>query len=231
MLVIEPFPGVVVAATSRSSGDFAIHSPGVVDRRCAVAGVRPVAWLTQVHGAAVADFSLPAATADHCGVCADAAVTSQAGTALCVITADCVPIALWSDDGAIGIVHAGWRGLLSGVIERSVAAVRKRSGSEARVHALVGPSIHSECYEFGPLDLDLVAGAYGDIVRATTRAGSPALDMPAAVVAALSVAGAAPWIGPGTSGFDTCTACDDHWYSWRARRDAGRQALFIWRTS
>ena len=190
-----------------------------------------MAWLTQVHGAEVAEFSSSAATADHGGVCADAAVTAQTDIALCVVTADCVPIALWSDDGSIGIVHAGWRGLLAGVIERSVDAVRKRSGSDAHVHALVGPSIHSECYEFGPRELDLVAGTYGDIVRATTRAGAPALDMPAATVAALSDAGVAPWIGPGTAAFDTCTACDARWYSWRARRDVGRQALFVWRSA
>ena len=190
-----------------------------------------MAWLTQVHGAEVADVSSPAATVDHSGACADAAVTAQVDVALCVITADCVPIALWSDDGPIGIVHAGWRGLLAGVIERSVEAVRKRSGSDAPVHALVGPSIHAECYEFGPCDLDLVAATYGDIVRATTRTGAPALDMASAVASALSGAGAAPWIGPGTTAFDTCTACDDRWYSWRGRRDAGRQALFIWRTA
>lgn len=212
----------MVAVTSRWSGSFAIDAAGVEERRSVVAGGLPVAWLRQVHGDAVAAIGPGDAIA---GLQRDGATTDRAGLALSIITADCAPIALWTDSGAIGVVHAGWRGLVAGVVERTVAAVRL-DHQDAPVHALLGPQIHPGCYEFGPVELDQVAQAYGDRVRATTRAGHLALDLPVAVSVALERCGVTthPW-----PALDVCTACDERYYSWRANRDVGRQAMLIWR--
>jgi YfiH family protein len=152
----------------------------------------------------------------------DALVTADADAALAVLTADCAPIALASDEGVIGVVHAGWRGLVAGVVDRGVDAMRALGATD--VVAALGPCIHAECYEFSEVDLDAVARELGDGVRALTSAGRPALDVPAAVRVSLAQAGARL-----VHDVDVCTSCSAEHYSHRARRELERQAVVVWR--
>ena len=122
----------------------------------------------------------------------------------------------------MGAVHAGWRGLAAGVLERTVEAARRAGATELR--AVLGPCIHPECYEFGASDLDVVAARLGNGVRAVTAAGEPALDVPVAVSAALKDAGVTELVD-----VDVCTACNDDYFSWRAGKDLARQAMVLWR--
>ena len=189
-----------------------------------------VFWPNQVHGSTVLDIGvgpspplpggLPAACAASTG---DALVTDRTGIALCILTADCGALALASPEGVFAAVHAGWRGLLDGVVERTVDRMRAWGATE--VVGALGPCIHAECYEFSGPDLDAVAAAYGDGVRGTTTAGRPALDVPAGIAAALARAGARQ-----VEGVDVGTACGDGYFSHRARHDAGRQAMLVWST-
>ena len=187
-----------------------------------------VAWVTQVHGA---DVVISAGTPGgggapdvvHAGT-ADALVTTTPGTALCIFTADCAPLALSSPEGIVGAVHAGWHGLLAGVVEAAVGAMRTQGASE--VTASLGPCIHAACYEFSPGDLDRVADRYGDGVRGSTTGGRPALDLAAGVAAAVAVSGAVL-----VDGVDECTACGGDNFSHRARADVGRQAMLVWSTA
>jgi copper oxidase (laccase) domain-containing protein len=202
-------------------------------------GVSRVHWMEQVHGTDVITLALapdstgtepvdasgsgaPVATA----VCAgdgDALVGAGPGSAVAVLTADCGSIALGSAEGVFAAVHAGWRGLAGGVVEAAVAAMRERGATN--VVGALGPCIHPECYQFSPHHLDQVAAVYGDGVRGRTSAGQPALDLPAAVSAALVAAGAAE-----VTGTEACTACGGGYFSHRARADLGRQALVVWST-
>ena len=140
---------------------------------------------------------------------------------LAIHTADCVPLALTAD-GMVGVAHVGWRGLMAGVVEETVAALRALGGAVA-IEAEVGPCIRPRCYEFGAADLDAVAARYGPNVRAVTSAGRPALDLVAGVRTALDRLGVAAPIDSGV-----CTACSPAHWSFRAGRDAGRQALVAW---
>lgn len=81
----------------------------------------------------------------------DALITATPGLALAVKTADCLPILLFDPAvPAVGAVHAGWRGTVQRIAEKAVGAMRARYGAEsARMHALIGPGIHSCCYEIG----------------------------------------------------------------------------------
>jgi hypothetical protein len=177
----------------------------------------PWTWLRQVHGARVVRVG---AAGEHAGVEADAAVTSVPGLAIAVQTADCVPIGLVAD-GAVAVVHAGWKGLAAGVIEAAVDELGRAGTGPLR--AEIGPCIRARCYEFGKDDLDLVASRLGDDVRATTAWGTPALDVVAAATTALGRAGVTAVVDHGT-----CTACSPVHYSHRARGDRGRQALVAW---
>lgn len=177
----------------------------------------PWTWLRQVHGAGVVVVGEPGASA---GAEADAAVTAVPGVAVSVTVADCAPVALLAD-GAVGVVHAGWRGLAAGVVPAALHALRELT--DAPVRAVVGPCVRPGCYEFGEADLDALAAVLGDGVRATTTDGRPALDVPAGVRAALAAAGVDDVEDAGV-----CTACSpDHW-SYRAAGDRDRQALVAW---
>ena len=211
--------------TGRAEGDMGHGGDPVVSVRPDVAARRravvdlPWTWLHQVHGAGVMRVGSPG---DHAGTKADAAVTAEAGCALAVLTADCAPVALASGEGVIGVAHAGWRGVAAGVIEATVAEMEALGATG--IEAAIGPCIHAGCYEFGPADLDEVAARLGDGVRATTRRGTPALDLPAAVGAALARAGVERIDDAGV-----CTACSPDHFSWRARRETQRQATVVWR--
>jgi copper oxidase (laccase) domain-containing protein len=151
----------------------------------------------------------------------DALVSSGGGIGLVILTADCASVALGSPEGVLGAVHAGWRGLVDGVVERSVEAMGALGATE--VVGAVGPCIHPGCYEFSESDLARVAARLGEGIRSRTVSGRPALDIPAAVSAALTAAGVRE-----QGGVDACTGCAGGYFSHRARGDRGRQALLVW---
>jgi hypothetical protein len=151
----------------------------------------------------------------------DALVSADPTARLVILTADCASIALGSPEGIFGAVHAGWRGLAAGVVESTATAMRA-AGASVIVGSL-GPCIHAECYAFSPPELAPLVDRYGDQVRGVAGDHGLALDVPATVAAALAGAGVAM-----AAGVDRCTACDDRYYSHRARGDTGRQALIVW---
>jgi copper oxidase (laccase) domain-containing protein len=212
--------GAEVRFTGRAEGDMADpdgRDPAVTERRRALID-RPWTSLRQVHGAGVVRVTRPG---EGTGQAADAAVSVVAGAPLAILAADCAPVAFFSPGGVIGGAHAGWRGLYAGVIEATVAAMRELGAG--RVVAALGPCIHAECYQFGEVELNDLVNRFGPDVRARDRNGAAAFDLPAAVRIALARADAELAWDAGI-----CTACStDHW-SWRARREAQRQAMVVW---
>ena len=203
--------------TGRRDGDLGVTADdGVAARRAAV-HPGPWAWAHQVHGSTVHVVDRPGGVA---GADGDALVSATAGVAMAVFTADCAPVALSSPEGVVGIAHAGWRGIASGVIEATADAMRGLGATS--LEAALGPCIRPDCYEFGEHDLARLETLLGPSVRASTAAGRPALDLPAAVTVALTRAGATLVADEGG-----CTACSEEWFSYRARRDAGRQATLV----
>jgi YfiH family protein len=101
-------------------------------------------WLEQVHGTHVLDADAAHVTPQ---TPADAAITHQPDRVLAVLVADCLPVLLSSRTGdAIAVAHAGWRGLASGVIERTVKAL---GSSPAQLQAWLGPAISASHFEVG----------------------------------------------------------------------------------
>lgn len=203
--------------TDTGHGDFALAGdPG--DLAARQAAIHPGRWTTlrQRHGADVVVVTTPG---EHDGAAADAIVTACPDAPIAVRTADCAPLLLVGD-GALAVVHAGWRGLVAGVIE-AAAETMDRLGHPAHT-ATLGPCIRPRCYEFGVDELAEVASRYGPKVVATTGWGTPALDVAAAVRAACS------WLEVPVRDAGTCTACSPVHWSHRARGDQGRQALVAW---
>lgn len=85
-------------------------------------------------------------TAPHLPDC-DALITNTPGIALTVFTADCTPILLWdSVTGAVGAIHAGWRGTAAAIAAKTVEAMAEQYGSRPEnIHAAIGPNI-AQCH-------------------------------------------------------------------------------------
>ena len=214
---------VHAAFSQRRDGDFALSPNHDCVAASAPRGIGPEGahtWLRQQHGADVVVVHAPG---EHCGAPADAAVTGGIDVALTIRTADCAPIAIYSSNGVLGAVHAGWHGLVAGVVAECADAMRTLGARDLR--AIVGPCIHAECYEFGRDDLARVVAVVGDRAVGATRAGETAMDLPAAVAAALQRAGVEV-----SDRIDECTAClSEHYFSHRARADRERHVMVLWR--
>lgn len=140
---------------------------------------------------------------------ADGHVTSRRGTALAVTVADCVPVFIAHPTGAIALLHAGWRGTASRILEAGVQEL-VRSGLAARdlwVH--LGPAICGHCYEVGPDVAEQLTGKAAAGPRRVDLRGLLAAQAQAAGITRVSVD-------------ERCTRCDsDQFFSHRGG-DAGR---------
>lgn len=101
----------------------------------------------QIHSANVRRITTAGCPAED----TDGLVTDIPGVLLCINTADCVPLVLADPaNGIIGAAHAGWRGLLAGVIENTISAMIEAGADPQNIHAGFGPFICRECFEVGP---------------------------------------------------------------------------------
>ena len=187
------------------------------------AATLPAAWvgedrrearMRQIHGATV--------LAAHAGSCGegDALVTTQAGLALVVVTADCVPILLAGND-RVAAVHAGWRGLAAGII----ATALEKFDDPGRVVAWIGPAIGPCCYEVGEEVAAAVVARSSDAVRSPGPRGRPHLDLPLAAAIELSRGGVTE-----VRTLAVCTACHPGTLESFRREGAaaGRNLSLVW---
>jgi YfiH family protein len=165
------------------------------------------AWMQQVHGAAVARASEPGLQGE-----ADGLYTTTVGLPVAVATADCVPVILLGD-GVVAVVHAGWRGVVAGVVP---ATLRRLDADGLRPQqAAIGPSIGPCCYEVG----DDVRDRFRRH-RTQTRGDRPSVDLAGAVAEQLN--GLTLWRD------ERCTACGDGLHSYRRSGTTERQVAVAW---
>jgi purine-nucleoside/S-methyl-5'-thioadenosine phosphorylase / adenosine deaminase len=174
-------------------------------RLCAEAGAAPdaLAMNYQHHSADVLK-ALPGSRGER----GDGLWTDEPGLPVLALTADCLPIAVARANGArpaLAVLHAGWRGLLSGIAASGIAAL-----GGGRAAAIVGPGIGPCCYDVGEEVAAPFRAAFGpDVVRGGK------LDLWSAAERALRAAGCAQ-----VERIDLCTACNpDRFFS--HRRDDG----------
>lgn len=175
---------------------------------------RPSAWVRQVAG----DEIVRVSEAGFAGT-ADALLTERSGFSLVVGVADCVPVALVGD-GAIGLVHSGWRGTLSGISGKAARELDDGAGSCA---AYIGPCIRGCCYEVSEELADTFAKKFGqDVVEGRY------LSMPDVIRRNLEWAGIEE-----VHDLGLCTGCEpDLFYSHRMQKPVtGRNLAAVARTS
>ncbi len=181
-------------------------------------GAHRLAWLEQTHttiahrvGAQPCFFPANA----------DAVVTDQTGVACMVMTADCLPIVLSDATGQeVACIHAGWRGLLNGVIENTVADMQSPP-----VFAWLGAAISQTAFEVGPEVFDLFIGHDDDASQAFIAASSSKYMADIYQLARLRL----KKLGiEQVTGGEYCTyGQDDLFYSYRRQAKTGRMATFV----
>ena len=126
----------------------------------------------QIHGKRVCVIECPSTWQDtpHAHITADALVTQHPDVALGITTADCVPILLYeSQQHIIGAIHAGWRGLVLGIIDETLHTMKKMGAEPCHIHAAIGPAIATSSYQVGDMLLQhLPLNAQGFIKKMGT---------------------------------------------------------------
>ena len=178
-------------------------------------------WLNQVHGAAVAEIE---AAGEPLSV--DGLITRNEGVACCVLTADCLPVFLASNRGnEVAIVHAGWRGLVAGIIENTVHKMRSPANE---LVAWLGPSIGPCHFEVGEEVRTQVIDSEGEALAgcfAIARNERKYMaDLPGIATHKLLQLGSTS-----VTAHDSCTYCDaDRFFSYRRDGKTGRMACLIY---
>jgi len=229
-LAFDLHGGAHVLFTTRAHGSMSSvggldheHGYDARERLRTQLGLRRLARGYQVHGTTVlrsrTDNEIPAhdsATAQP-PVEADGQAISVAGVGAMVLVADCLPVALGTD-GAVAMVHAGWRGLAAGVLEEGVRALRELGGA-GEIVAIIGPGAGPCCYEVG----DEVHAAFGGVHRIGTTP-TRRIDLKAIARKRLQAAGVAE-----VQDVAACTICDERFFSHRREgARAGRQGGVAW---
>lgn len=178
-------------------------------------------WLNQIHGNRVIDTkALNLADAYRSAPDADASYTQQIGVVLSILVADCLPVALVSGDGReLAVVHAGWRGLANGILEKAIERFASRE-----IHAWFGPAIGPCHYEVDgdvrnefSSDQGFIAGRdeFHWMMDLCQQAKSQLLKLNVTSVTQAGI----------------CTSCDDRFYSHRQGAPTGRFGIFLWKSN
>lgn len=199
-------------------------------------GVKHIQWLTQVHSTDVVHVHK---TVQADTLNADAMITQEKGVALAIMTADCLPILLVSeaDDPAnntieVAAIHAGWRGLAGGIIEKTIQQMQYPPNM-----AWIGAAIHQPAFEVGQDVYD--AFCHQNFVRYTPSLKDVAAcfqschsskpnntkylaNLPLLAKLCLQKHGIKTTI------HDECSFAHPHLYSYRRAHQTGRMASLVW---
>lgn len=205
MIRSEAIPGVAFGTAADGDG----RDDAAVRGAMSEAIGAPGRWATisQVHG----DVVRVASGVGHLGE-AYGLITTVPGLSLAVATADCLPIAV-AGARTVALVHAGWRGIVKGVIPETIAVMRAMDDEPAA--AAIGPHIGPCCYEVGGEVIDALGGH-----RETTRWGTQSADLAAAAQA--QIPGVDVEVSP------LCTMDDHRFNSFRRNGTAQRQVTVAW---
>ena len=176
------------------------------------------AWLSQIHSS-IAVEAFPGMPLIE----ADASYSAHPGIVCVVMTADCLPVLLCSSDGMeIAAIHAGWRGLLAGIIDNTVFAMQTR-----KLYAWFGPAIGPGCFEVGGEVRSAFVARSQDFESCFIQCSENKWLADIYQLARFNLA----QLGiTQTYGGGFCTFTDqEKFYSYRRDKNTGRMATLIWR--
>jgi YfiH family protein len=175
------------------------------------------AWLNQTHSTDVVTLPLEPGII----VSADASVAHHSKQVCTVMTADCVPVIFCNTQGTqVAAAHAGWRGLLNGILENTASKL------EGTIIAWIGPSIRQQRFEVGPEVRAQFIESSSELESCFVPSkiqGKWMADLEQIVTLRLQKAGVHQVTSSGL-----CTYDDDRFFSYRQNSNTGRQATVIW---
>lgn len=198
-----------------------VHGFGTKSDREPPGVVRP----RQVHGVAVMRAHRDGGVGRED---ADAVVSDVPGLVVAVVTADCVPLLVSVSDGSrVAAIHAGWRGLVAGVVRSGLGALFEDGVCASELRVVIGPHIGPCCYEVDAPVLDAVAARFGreaEPAWRASRAGHAQLDL--GLLARLECLRAGLETGAIGAIDGSCTRCDaERFHSYR--RDGPRAGRLV----
>lgn len=177
------------------------------------------AWLQQTHSTRVVSAEQVQEKTE-----ADASFSTTKNTVCCVLTADCLPLLLYDKQGTmVAAVHGGWRGLLNGIIENTVAKM-----PDSELIAWLGPAIGAQCFEVGRdvRSAFINRSAQFNSAFKQQKNGQYLADIYQIARLLLNKAGVKHIFGGGL-----CTVTDkERFFSYRRDGQTGRMATLIWMT-
>jgi YfiH family protein len=176
-------------------------------------------WLDQVHSPRAVN------AADwQAGVQADACVALSGGQVCAIMTADCLPVLFCDQNGqSVAAAHAGWRGLLSGVLESTLFMM---NAPPSKILAWIGPGIGQQAFEVGGevREAFVAQDAGAAVFFVPNPAGRWQADLPGLARHRLNGLGLERVFGG-----DLCTASDpQRFFSYRRDGQCGRMASMVW---
>jgi len=176
-------------------------------------------WLNQVHGTELIDAGL-AAPSVSAPLTADGSWTQNTGVVCAVLTADCMPVLMSSKEGdRVAAVHAGWRGLADGILERAV----KQFSQASDVRVWIGPCIGPQAFEVGMEVREALAGP-DSAYTPSNNAGRLMANLPLLAQHRLAELGVTRFFNSAQ-----CTYSDSkRYFSYRRDGQCGRMASLIW---
>lgn len=204
-------------------GDNALH---VLHNRTLLSHYLPSnpQWLAQVHGSSVLNLDEPQNNLN-----ADACVTSRPNVVCAILTADCLPV-LFCDPtrGVVAAAHAGWRGLVNGVLENTIGMMGKLGTTPEQISAWLGPAIGPSKFEVG----EEVRALFVDGDLSAAAAFTPSPTHPGKFYADIYQLARRRLVRSGVyqiAGGEFCTVSQpDQFYSYRRDGVTGRMASLIW---
>ena len=189
-------------------------------------------WLQQVHGARVVEQPTSGAGSETLEMplqpdlqapTADAQVARNPNRVCVVLSADCLPVLFCNRDGSqVAAAHAGWRGMLAGVLEKTVIAMKDPT---SELLAWLGPAIGPSAYEVGDDVRDQFVAEDAESGKAFRRRGQAWLfDLYSVARMRLARVGLTA-----VSGGTFCTFSEpERFFSFRRDGQTGRMASLIW---
>lgn len=191
-------------------------------------------WLNQTHSNNVIQFDNKA-DADN----ADAIISQTAGQVCAVLTADCLPILLCSHDGTtVAAIHAGWRGLANGIINKTIEKINQLDVESKKLYAWLGPAIGPNAFEVGEDVLNsfisnskyfsekqsLIEDCFSNTTSNSSEGDQKKYlaDLYQLATLTLKESGLHHIYGGGF-----CTQSENRFYSYRRQHQTGRMATFI----
>ena len=172
--------------------------------------IGPAQFMNQVHGDEIIIVDSVTSDIPRC----DGLITTKSSLSLAVMVADCIPLLLISKE-AVGAIHVGRAGLVNRIALKAIHTMRSLGSID--IHAILGPSICGLCYEV-PFEMQQDVMQEHPRAFATTRKGTPALDLPKALIADLVTAGVS------YEASAICTFEDELYFSHRRTNPTGRFA-------